>query len=88
MNQFGIRFFKAVSNSYKKIILHTLNRICTGREARTPDTWFWRPVLYQLSYARIFLVNKFTSKQVNKITLVYLPLVILFTIVFTTTIKL
>ena len=24
----------------------------TGREARTPDTWFWRPVLYQLSYSR------------------------------------
>jgi hypothetical protein len=20
---------------------------CTGRETRTPDTWFWRPVLYQ-----------------------------------------
>ena len=27
---------------------------CTGREARTPDTWFWRPVLYQLSYSRVF----------------------------------
>ena len=27
--------------------------IGTGREARTPDTWFWRPVLYQLSYSRI-----------------------------------
>ena len=25
----------------------------TGREARTPDTWFWRPVLYRLSYSRI-----------------------------------
>ena len=24
----------------------------TGGEARTPDTWFWRPVLYQLSYTR------------------------------------
>lgn len=29
------------------------DRMCTGREARTPDTWFWRPVLYQLSYTRI-----------------------------------
>lgn len=26
--------------------------ISTGGEARTPDTWFWRPVLYQLSYTR------------------------------------
>ena len=26
---------------------------CTGGEARTPDTWFWRPVLYQLSYFRV-----------------------------------
>ena len=25
---------------------------CTGGEARTPDTRFWRPVLYQLSYSR------------------------------------
>ncbi len=25
----------------------------TGGETRTPDTWFWRPVLYQLSYTRI-----------------------------------
>ena len=24
----------------------------TGREARTPDTRFWRPMLYQLSYSR------------------------------------
>ena len=27
----------------------------TGRETRTPDTRFWRPVLYQLSYARTIL---------------------------------
>ncbi len=27
--------------------------LCTEGEARTPDTWFWRPVLYQLSYFRI-----------------------------------
>ena len=31
---------------------------CTGREARTPDTWFWRPVLYQLSYSRKFAAAK------------------------------
>src|SRR5664280_1407734 len=29
------------------------NFFCTGGETRTPDTWFWRPVLYQLSYTRI-----------------------------------
>jgi hypothetical protein len=28
--------------------------VCTGGAARTPDTWFWRPVLYQLSYTRLF----------------------------------
>ena len=28
-------------------------KISTGGEARTPDTWFWRPVLYQLSYTRV-----------------------------------
>ena len=26
---------------------------CTGRETRTPDTRFWRPMLYQLSYSRV-----------------------------------
>ena len=26
---------------------------CTGRETRTPDPRFWRPMLYQLSYARV-----------------------------------
>ncbi len=30
------------------------SKISTGREARTPDTWFWRPVLYRLSYSRVF----------------------------------
>ena len=28
--------------------------LCTGGATRTPDTWFWRPVLYQLSYTRIY----------------------------------
>ncbi len=27
--------------------------LSTGGETRTPDTWFWRPVLYQLSYTRL-----------------------------------
>ena len=29
----------------------------TGGETRTPDTWFWRPVLYQLSYTRVICRN-------------------------------
>ena len=31
---------------------------CTGGETRTPDTWFWRPVLCQLSYTRFRLYRK------------------------------
>ena len=42
--RFYTRFFQCLK--------HTLFFFCTGREARTPDTWFWRPVLYQLSYSR------------------------------------
>ena len=38
---------KAVNYSF------TACYICTGGEARTPDTRFWRPVLYQLSYSRV-----------------------------------
>ncbi len=26
--------------------------VCTGGETRTPSQWFWRPLLYQLSYTR------------------------------------
>jgi hypothetical protein len=29
----------------------------TGGETRTPDTWFWRPVLYQLSYTRFYFAT-------------------------------
>ena len=34
------------------LIFDILLFFCTGGETRTPDTWFWRPVLYQLSYTR------------------------------------
>ena len=34
-------------------MLTAIIRSCTGGEARTPDTRFWRPVLYQLSYSRV-----------------------------------
>ena len=54
MNQFVVRLFDIVNGFHIIICI-----ICTGREARTPDTWFWRPVLYQLSYARIFNYYKF-----------------------------
>ena len=27
--------------------------ICTGGKIRTHDPWFWRPMLYQLSYTRV-----------------------------------
>ena len=46
MNKFVVRFFNI---SY---YLFHFNNISTGGEARTPDTRFWRPVLYQLSYSR------------------------------------
>ena len=31
--------------------------ICTPGWARTTDNWFWRPVLYQLNYRRVFEVG-------------------------------
>ena len=47
MNKFVVSFFNISYN-----LLHFKN-ISTGGEARTPDTRFWRPVLYQLSYSRV-----------------------------------
>ena len=35
----------------------------TGGETRTPNQWFWRPLLYQLSYTRI----KWPAKVFKKI---------------------
>ena len=31
--------------------------VCTPERTRTSNTWFWRPVLYQLSYRRVFEVG-------------------------------
>ena len=33
---------------------HSPINLCTTGWARTTDTWFWRPVLYQLSYRRVW----------------------------------
>ena len=38
---------------------------CTGGEARTPDTRFWRPVLYQLSYSRKNQFPTFYHRELN-----------------------
>lgn len=38
-------------------MLTAIIRSCTGGEARTPDTRFWRPVLYQLSYSRLNIIS-------------------------------
>ena len=38
----------------------------TGREARTPDTRFWRPMLYQLSYSRVCGCKSSTFSQICK----------------------
>ena len=42
----------------------------TGGEARTPDTWFWRPVLYQLSYTRVHFDGNRTHRRT--VTIIYI----------------
>jgi hypothetical protein len=34
--------------------LNLFFNLCTGGETRTPSQRFWRPLLYQLSYTRVF----------------------------------
>lgn len=48
LNQLGI--WKVVENK-KTLRFHQGFKYGRGGETRTPDTRFWRPVLYQLSYA-------------------------------------
>src|SRR5690606_5669097 len=31
--------------------------LCTGGETRTPSQRFWRPLLYQLSYTRLWIIS-------------------------------
>ena len=47
--------YARAGQTIKIAVSHSLTAIspCTGGEARTPDTRFWRPVLYQLSYSRV-----------------------------------
>ena len=47
------------------IFLYSLYR--TGGETRTPNQWFWRPLLYQLSYTRLHwtaIHNKYPSPTI------------------------
>ena len=44
-------------------MLTAIIRSCTGGEARTPDTRFWRPVLYQLSYSCLLYTSRLTLNQ-------------------------
>ena len=59
MNKLVVRFLNV---SY--YLLHFYS-IRTGGEARTPDTRFWRPVLYQLSYSRL---NKSVPEMNRELT--------------------
>lgn len=45
---------------------------CTGGKIRTHDPWFWRPMLYQLSYTRVCIKNTslLTRKAVFKCSLI------------------
>ena len=49
-----INFF-SLSNFFRFLVR-------TGGETRTPSQWFWRPLLYQLSYTR-----KMACKGIKKI---------------------
>lgn len=63
-----MRGFPRLSSGYPEN--SELAFFCTGGEARTPDTWFWRPVLYQLSYTRRPL-TKNTNKPISSLWLAY-----------------
>ena len=50
VHHFGVRFHNIGSNCMKH---DTFLLCCTGGRIRTHDQWFWRPLLYQLSYTRL-----------------------------------
>ena len=51
------------------LIFDTFNQFCTGGRDRTHDQWFWRPLLYQLSYTRI---KRGANSPFNLLILLYL----------------
>ena len=54
MRREAVKTTTALPESCERVGHDTLwtSNFSTGREARTPDTRFWRPMLYQLSYSR------------------------------------
>ena len=47
-------FMQQLINGFFYISFNThLSAFCTGEGTRTPNQWFWRPLLYQLSYTRV-----------------------------------
>lgn len=40
------------------VLIPAISSVCTGGRNRTHSPWFWRPVLYQLSYTRILKQQK------------------------------
>jgi hypothetical protein len=57
---------------YERIPAISFN--CTGGRNRTHSPWFWRPVLYQLSYTRLFQIpSTFTGFQNSSIQLLNRP---------------
>ncbi len=43
---------------YINLSLSLFFSFSTGGETRTPSQWFWRPLLYQLSYTRLYSNRK------------------------------
>ena len=52
------------------IFFKAINKCCTGGETRTPSQWFWRPLLYQLSYTRLNNKRRFKSSLIIKTILI------------------
>jgi hypothetical protein len=54
----------SVDSSMYVLIFDISYSFCTGGETRTPSQWFWRPLLYQLSYTRRPIIIK--SRKVSR----------------------
>ena len=66
-----------ISSLYDSFMIPTIfdiflsyNKCCTGGETRTPSQWFWRPLLYQLSYTRLNNKRRFKSSLIIKTILI------------------
>ena len=67
MHKLIVRLREKIWNLIHIYLVKVNDSVCTGGRTRTLSQWFWRPLLYQLSYTRLFPVPSTTLTKENPV---------------------